>query len=116
MALSVVSSDLSRMHFPTFRRTVLWAGVIGLVLPITVMSLFWPRVLRMAGMWLVYIWPSSIMLMATENMRHSAEVFSILALSIGINVVLYVVVSSILWSLAWVIRAWRLSLRDGTTI
>jgi hypothetical protein len=66
--------------------------------------------------WLIYIWPSSIMLMATENMGHSAEAFGILTASIGINVVLYVIAACIGWSLAWVIRAWRLSLRDGTTI
>jgi hypothetical protein len=104
------------MRFPTFPRTILWAGVVGLVLPLLVMTLFWLHVFRVVGMWLIYIWPSSIMLMATENMGHSAEAFGILAYSIGINVVLYVVVFSILWSLAWVIRAWRLSLRDGTTI
>lgn len=104
------------MRFPTFPHTILWAAVIGLVLPLVATSLFWLHVLRIAGMWLIYIWPSSIMLMATENMGHSAEAFGILAYSIGINVILYVVVSSILWSSTWIIRAWRLSLRDGTTI
>jgi hypothetical protein len=104
------------MRFPTFSRTILWAGVIGLVLPLAIMSLFWLHVFRIADVWLIYIWPSSIMLMATENMGRSAEAFGILAYSIGINVVLYVVVFSFLWSLAWVVRAWRLSLRDGTTI
>jgi hypothetical protein len=104
------------MRFPTFPRTILCAGVVGLVLPLLVMALFWLHVFRIAGMWFIYIWPSSIMLMATDNMGHSAGAFGILAYSIGINVVLYVVVFSILWSLAWVVRAWRLSLRDGTTI
>ena len=104
------------MRFPTFPRTILWAGVLGLVLPLVVMALFWLHVFRIAGMWLIYIWPSSIMLMATENMGHSPEALGILFYSIGINVVLYVVVFSILWCFAWVIRAWRLSLRDGTTI
>ena len=104
------------MRVPTFPRTILWGALLGLVLPIVVMSLFWLHVFRIAGMWLVYVWPSSIMLMATENMGRSAEAFAILAESIGINVVLYVVVASIVWSLAWVARAWRLSLRDGTTI
>jgi hypothetical protein len=104
------------MRFPTFPRTILSAGLVGLALPLVVMALFWLHVFRIAGMRLINIWPSSIMLMATENMGHSAEAFGILVESIGINVVLYVVVTSIVWSLAWVIRAWRLSLRDGTTI
>jgi hypothetical protein len=92
------------------------AGLLGLLPPIVVMALFWLHVFHIAGMWLIYIWPTSIMLMATENMGRSLEAFGILAYSIGINVVLYVVVASLFWSLAWVIRAWRLSLRDGTTI
>ncbi|SRR6266446_2543577 len=104
------------MRFPTFPRTILWAGMLGLAIPLVMMGLFWLHVFRIAGMWLIYVWPSSIMLMATENMGRSAEAFGILAYSIAINVVLYVVVASILWSLAWAIRAWRLSLRDGTTI
>jgi hypothetical protein len=90
--------------------------VLGVVVPLVMMALFWLHVFRIAGMWLIYIWPSSIMLMATENMGHSFEAFGVLAYSIGINVILYVVVASIFWSLAWVIRAWRLSLRDGTAI
>ena len=104
------------MRLPTFPRTILWGSMLGLAIPLVMMGLFWLHVFRIAGMWLIYIWPSSIMLMATESMGHSFEAFGILAYSIGINVVLYVVVFSVLWSLAWVIRAWRLSLRDGTTI
>lgn len=95
---------------------MLWAGVLGLTVPLAIMALFWLHVLRIAGMWLVYIWPSSIMLMATENMGRSAEAFGILVCSIGLNVVLYVIVFSVFWCLAWIVRAWRLSLRDGTTI
>ncbi len=104
------------MRFPTFLRTILWASVLGLAVPVVTLGSSGLHVFRIAGMWLIYIWPSSIMLMATENMGHSAEALGIVAHSIGINVVLYVVVLSVLWSLAWVIRAWRLSLRDGTTI
>jgi hypothetical protein len=57
------------------------------------------------------------MLMATENMGRSAEAFGILALSVGMNVVLYAIVFALLWCLAWIVfRGWRSSLRDGTTI
>ncbi len=104
------------MRLPSFGYAVLCGAVVGVVIPLVMMSLFWLRVFAIAGEWLLYIWPSSIMLMATENMGHSAEAFGILAYSIGVNAVLYVIVFSFLWCLAWVIRAWRLSLRDGTTI
>jgi hypothetical protein len=61
------NSSLDRMRFPTFPRTILWAGVLGLVLPLVVMALFWLHVFRIAAMWLIYISPSSIMLMATRE-------------------------------------------------
>jgi len=100
------------MRLPTFGLTVLWASILGLVIPLIVMGAFWLHILRMAGAWLLYVWPSSIMLMATENMGHSAEAFGILAMSIGINVAVYALAFSFLWCLAWVVRAWRFSLRD----
>ena len=74
-------------------------------MPLAAIGLSWLHIFRNAGMWLIYIWPSSIMLMATENMNQSVEASGILAYSIAINVVPYVVVFSILWSLAWVVRA-----------
>jgi hypothetical protein len=56
------------------------------------------------------------MLMATETLGYSPQAFAILAWSIAWNVLLYVIVFTLLWSLGWVLRAWRASLRDGTTI
>jgi hypothetical protein len=56
------------------------------------------------------------MLMATENLGHSPQTFAILALSIGWNVALYILAFVLVWCIAWVVRAWRGSMRDGTTI
>jgi hypothetical protein len=104
------------MRLPKFRYAVLWGAALGLAIPLIVMSLFWLRVLHSAGAWLLYIWPTSIMLMATETLGYSLQAFAILACSIAWNVLLYVMVLSSLWSIGWVLRAWRASLRDGTTI
>ncbi len=105
------------MRLPKFRYTVLVAIILGIFIPLVAVAGFELRVFPTpAGSWLLCVWPSSIMLMATESMGRSAEALGILGYSIGINVVLYIIVLSFLWCLAWVIRAWRLSLRDGTTI
>jgi hypothetical protein len=104
------------MRLPKFRYAVLWGAVFGVAIPLLVIALFWLRVFHIAGTWLLFIWPTSIMLMATETLDYSPQAFAILAWSIGWNVLLYVVIFTLLWSLGWVLRAWRASLRDGTTI
>ena len=105
------------MRFPKFRHTILAASVLGIVLPLAIMASFQLGMfITPAGDWLLYIWPSSIMLMATETLGHSPQAFAILAWSIAWNVLLYVLVFALVWSVGWVLRAWRASLRDGTTI
>ena len=104
------------MRFPKFRYAVLCGATLGVVIPLVVMSLFWLHVFDIAGAWLFYIWPTSIMLMATETLGHSPQAFAILAWSIAWNVLLYVIIFVFLWSLGWVLPGWRASLRDGTTI
>jgi uncharacterized membrane protein len=105
------------MSLPKFRYAITAGAVVGIVVPLILTVCFWLRVFStLAGDWLFFIWPSSIMLMATENLGRSPQAFAILWLSIGWNVVLYVLAFVLLWCIGWVIRAWRGSLRDGTTI
>jgi hypothetical protein len=112
--LILFSLDLVRL--PKFRYVLLVGLIVGVGVPAVVFACLWLHVFGAAGEWLLYIWPSSILLMATENMGHSVQAFGILAYSVAINVVLYVIAFSILWCLGWVFITWRLSLRDGTTI
>ena len=104
------------MHLPKFRHVVFAAALLGVVIPLIIMALFWLRIFTIAGTWLLFIWPTSIMLMATETLGYSPQAFAILAWSIAWNVFLYVVVFIFIWCVGWVLRAWRASLRDGTTI
>jgi hypothetical protein len=104
------------MRLPKFRYALLCAATFGLVIPLVVMSLFWLHVFDIAWVWLLYIWPTSIMLIATETLGHSPQAFAILAWRMGWNVILYAIVFILLWSVGWLLRAWRASLRDGTTI
>jgi len=94
---------------------MLAAGSFGAGIPLVLMAAFWLRALE-AGDWLIYVWPTAFMLMATETLGHSAQGFEILGFSILYNVVLYALVFLFFWCVAWVFRAWRASLRDGTTI
>lgn len=75
------------------------------------------RLVTITGEWLLFVWPTSSMLMATESVHPaSAEARSILALSVAWNVALYVILFVLIWCVAWVLARWKASLRDGTTI
>ena len=105
------------MRLPKFRYTALAAVILGILIPVVAMAGFQLCVFPTpAGYWLLCVWPSSIMLMATENLGHSPQAFAILAWSIAWNVFLYVLFFTFIWCVGWVLRAWRASLRDGTTI
>jgi len=103
------------MSLPRLRYAIFCGVTLGFVVPVFVMVGARFRVFSV-GEWLLFIWPSSILLMATENLGYSPEAFGIVAMSIGANIILYTLVFSLLWSLGWVFQRWRLSLRDGTTI
>jgi len=103
------------MSLPKFRYAFLAGLAVGFIIPVGLMTAFYFRVLS-AGEWLLLVWPTSIMLMATENLGHSPEALGIVAVSIAYNLVLYAALFSVLWCIAWVLRAGMASLRDGTTI
>jgi len=103
------------MRLPKFRYALFVGLIIGVIVPIVLMLCFYLGFLQ-AGEWLFFVWPTSIMLMATEDLGYSSEAFGILALSVFYNVVLYITVFTVIWCIAWVMRAGRASLRDGTTI
>jgi len=105
------------MRLPKFRYVLLSGAVLGIFVPVALfLYVSYIREVRLEPTWMFFLWPSSIMLMATENLGHSTEALGIIALSIAFNVVLYVVVLSFFWCVGWVLQAWRASLRDGTTI
>ena len=104
------------MRLPKFRRAISLTAIFGFVGPLLITTLNLLRIFTIPEILLLAIWPSSIMLMATETLGHSPQAFAILAWSIACNVFLYVLLFTFVWCVAWVLRAWRASLRDGTTI
>jgi hypothetical protein len=103
------------MRLPRFRYVILLAIIVGGFLPLLIMVGFWLHIFSFAGERLFYFWPSSVLLMAM-NPGHNAQVFGVLGVSIAINVFLYFLVLTVFWSFAWVVRRWRASLGDRTTI
>ncbi len=105
------------MSVPRFRYAILTGAAIGFLIPVCVMTAFYLRIFRIASEWLLFVWPTSIMLTATESVgHHSPEARGIVALSIAYNVVLYVIACVVIWCIVSVLAAWKASLRDGTTI
>ena len=104
------------MRLPKFRYAIAVGAVLGFIIPLVVTALSELHIFSVPERVVLLVWPSSIMLMATETLGHSLQAFAILAWSIALNVFLYVLFFTFIWCVAWVLRAWRASLRDGTTI
>ena len=104
------------MRLPKFRYAISCAAILGLVIPVLITALSLSRILNIPETCLLLIWPSSIMLIGTDTLGLGPQAFVILAWSIAWNVFLYVLLFTFLWCVSWVLRAWRASLRDGTTI
>ena len=103
------------MRLPKFKTAVLTGGLLGMVPPLLFFT--WHRFQEhVAGGRGAFLWPSGIWLMATDGHENTISAYVVIGMSIAANVLLYVVVFSLLWCVGWVFRAWRSSLRDGTTI
>ena len=101
------------MRLPKFRYALLTGGLLGLVIPIAVLIyVSWRDIFFPPG-WTLVIWPSLIMFMGIDDRGYS---LAPLCLAVATNILIYVFVAASLWCVAWIIRGWRASLRDGTTI
>ena len=103
------------MRLPKFRFVILAAVILGVGIPIGFYTV--SRFGYSFGSTLdLCMWPTSIILMATETHGHDWFATKILGLSVAGNVLYYFIILTFIWCVAWVLRAWRASLRDGTTI
>lgn len=105
------------MKLPRFRTVALFSACLGMLLPFVL--LFLARLTHSSppvDRAMVLLWPSCILLMATEGQEHTLSAYFILGGAVAVNAVLYTLAFTAIWCVAWVLRAWRKSLRDGTTI
>lgn len=94
------------VKIPRFRTALLSGVVIGTFVPVAGLLACSLRLFTMEDEWLLFIWPTSIMLMFTENVpAGSAEDRSIIAAMVVWNVVIYTVVFVLLWCVAWTLAA-----------
>jgi len=101
------------VKLPSLKRISIFAASLGMLFPVVALLLQTGRsVPRMT----LALWPTSPFLMATAGHEHTFSSYSILAATIAGNALVYVFLFTVLWSIAWVIRAGIRSLRDGTTI
>jgi hypothetical protein len=50
------------MRLPKFRYAMLAGAVAGAVIPLVLLGLCWLQIFTIAETWLLFIWPTSIML------------------------------------------------------
>jgi len=100
-SLSLFSLD--RMRLSKFRCALLAGAVVGLAIPLLVYALQSLNILGAAGNWLLFIWPSAIMLNYDlgDSPGNRAMDFAILVLSIACNVLAYIIIFTLPWSLGW---------------
>jgi hypothetical protein len=97
------------MRLSKLRYAVLAGAVIGLAIPLLVYALQWLNILGAAGHWLLFIWPSVIMLTVADrgdSPGNTPADFAILVVSVLCNILVYIIVLTLPWSLAW-LRTWR---------
>jgi hypothetical protein len=103
------------MRLPKFRWALLAGALFGGIVPLLFFTLAPFREFIVTGRG-IFFWPSGIWLMATDGHEHEIGAYEIIGMSIAVNIVLYAIIFSLIWCVGWIFRAWRASLRDGTTI
>lgn len=73
-------------------------GLVGVLLPVVVMSIdrlsphgWWPR-------WVFYVWPTSYMLIANEVVAKNSHASTVTVISVILNSFIYALIGFILWS------------------
>lgn len=103
------------MRFPKLRWALLVGALVGGLVPLLFFTVprFQHFITTSNG---ILLWPSGIWLIATDGREHELVAYEIIAVSILANVLIYSTVFTFIWCIGWILRAWRSSLRDGTTI
>jgi hypothetical protein len=105
---SLIFVSLDRMRLSKLRYAALAGAIVGLAVPLLVYALQWLNILGAVGYWLLFIWPSAIMLSGDsgDSAGNTPIDFAVLAFSVLCNILVYVIVFTLPWSLAW-LRTWR---------
>jgi hypothetical protein len=95
------------LHKMKLSRVVRWSALVGLLIPLAL----WGRYLLFGTLyrrWVMFVWPSSLVLMATDGREGTWFARWVLLLAMTLNVMAYAVVGTFLWSVyRFVSRAFR---------
>ena len=90
---------------------MLVGGALGTIVPI----IAWWRYYfydYLFGSAVVMLWPSSIVLMATDGHEHDPDVWVIIAIALLSNIILYAAIAALLWFTFWFICCGRMRSHD----
>ena len=99
---------------PRFRYVAAIAAGLALIAPAYTLIRIWLDSHYSVGAAEAVLWTTSIMLMATDGREHTMGAYVIVAISIAANMIVYIIASALLWSVAQRIRAIVRWLRGGT--
>jgi len=85
------------MRFPKLKWTLLAGAILGVLVPIVLLLVTKYGHFLLGGTIDLCLWPTGVMLMATENHDHDLFALSILAYSILLNVLYYLLIATLLW-------------------
>jgi len=93
------------MALPRLTFVLLAAAILGVAVPAVFLAASWSGHYFFGSTFDLCLWPTSIMLMATEN--HGRDLFanSVLVVSVLANVVYYSLIASLLWCVLRIGRA-----------
>src|ERR1700730_6185127 len=90
------------MPLPKFRYVLRGSAVLGIIVPVALfLYVSYIREVPLEPTWMFFVWPSSIMLIATDYLGYRPETFGILVLSIAYNAIFYVGGFSLIWCVGW---------------
>ena len=92
------------MRFVKLRWILIGGAALGVLVPLTFL-LVAKSYYHLGTERDLVLWPSAVMLMATENHGHDAYALGVLACSILLNVVYYSLIGTVLWCIGRVVVA-----------
>jgi hypothetical protein len=104
------------VSFPRFRTAILVGGALGIVLPIALFLLAYAMRSEILAEVMMLLTPGYYLIDAAERLQHPVPGYAALPVACIANALIYAAGLAIMWCTVWVFRAWRASLRDGTTI
>jgi len=92
----------------SMKRWLLWCSTLGLVIPLLILLIYPPNTdAALNALCTRLLWPSALMLMAADLYTPPSGVAFVIGISIGANILLYLGVGLLVWTVAYGMRRLR---------